>query len=87
MFPFLSHGNFIIILFNLFCILDDFIIADDMIKATGNREVVVRELDTSDLQSVRRFAREVLHTESNIHILVCFSTLMALCGRKLSTVL
>lgn len=62
---------------NLYCTLDDFVIAEDMIKATGNREVVVIELDTSDLQSVRRFAREVLHTESNIHILVCSLLLMS----------
>lgn len=33
-------------------------------------EVVVRRLDTSDLTSVRTFAKEVLNTEKAIHVLV-----------------
>ena len=33
-------------------------------------EVVVRHLDTSDLSSVRTFAKEVLDTEKAIHVLV-----------------
>ncbi|XP_042225109.1 retinol dehydrogenase 11-like [Homarus americanus] len=33
-------------------------------------EVVVRELDTSDLASVRQFANEILLTEKSLHILV-----------------
>ena len=30
----------------------------------------MRRLDTSDLSSVRAFAKEVLHTEKAIHVLV-----------------
>ena len=33
-------------------------------------EVVVRRLDTSDLSSVRTFAKEVLESEKAIHVLV-----------------
>lgn len=36
----------------------------------GRGEVVVRRLDTSDLSSVRNFAKEVLDTEKAIHVLV-----------------
>lgn len=36
----------------------------------GSGEIVVRRLDTSDLSSVRVFAKEVLHTEKAIHVLV-----------------
>ncbi|MPC37092.1 Retinol dehydrogenase 12 [Portunus trituberculatus] len=43
---------------------------DHIISETGNRKVVVRLLDTSDLSSVRRFAKEILQTEDTIHILV-----------------
>lgn len=36
----------------------------------GAEEVAVRRLDTSDLASVRTFAKEVLDTEKAIHVLV-----------------
>lgn len=36
----------------------------------GAGEVVVRRLDTSDLSSVRTFAKEVLDTEKAIHVLI-----------------
>lgn len=36
----------------------------------GRGEVVVRRLDTSDLSSVRSFAKEVLDTEKAIHVLI-----------------
>ncbi|XP_063862716.1 retinol dehydrogenase 11-like isoform X3 [Scylla paramamosain] len=44
--------------------------ADYIISVTGNKNVVVCLLDTSDLSSVRSFAEEVLKTEGAIHILV-----------------
>ncbi|XP_050712791.1 retinol dehydrogenase 11-like [Eriocheir sinensis] len=45
-------------------------VAEHIISETGNKEVVVRVLDTADLASVRHFAKEVLRTEGAIHILV-----------------
>ncbi|XP_063862754.1 retinol dehydrogenase 11-like [Scylla paramamosain] len=45
-------------------------VVDHIISETGNKKVVVRLLDTSDLSSVRRFAKEILQTEDAIHILV-----------------
>ncbi|XP_047474518.1 retinol dehydrogenase 13-like isoform X2 [Penaeus chinensis] len=45
-------------------------VADDIINTTGNGQVLVRELDTSDLKSVRKFAREILATEKRLDILV-----------------
>ncbi|KAK4300377.1 hypothetical protein Pmani_027420 [Petrolisthes manimaculis] len=59
-------------------------VADEIIKVTDNQEVVVRQLDTSDLQSVRLFAREVLQTETNIHILVNNAGIAAPMERHLS---
>ncbi|XP_045132940.1 retinol dehydrogenase 11-like isoform X2 [Portunus trituberculatus] len=44
--------------------------ADYIISVTGNKNVVVYLLDTSDLSSVRSFAKDVLKTEGSIHILV-----------------
>ncbi|KAK8402308.1 hypothetical protein O3P69_000610 [Scylla paramamosain] len=42
------------------------------LQANGDSrsEVVVRHLDTSDLSSVRNFAKEVLDTEKAIHVLI-----------------
>lgn len=45
-------------------------VANNIIKATGNTEVYARYLDTSDLTSVRNFARDLLKTEDALHILV-----------------
>lgn len=36
----------------------------------GSGEVVIRYLDTSDLASIRTFAKEVLDSEKAIHVLV-----------------
>ncbi|XP_069942956.1 retinol dehydrogenase 11 [Cherax quadricarinatus] len=45
-------------------------VAEDIKKTTGNTDVVVRQLDTSDLTSVRKFAEGILCTETALHILV-----------------
>ncbi|XP_042205916.1 retinol dehydrogenase 11-like isoform X1 [Homarus americanus] len=45
-------------------------VADEIMSATGNKEVLVRKLDTADLQSVRSFAQGILETEEALHILV-----------------
>ncbi|KAK3891139.1 hypothetical protein Pcinc_004932 [Petrolisthes cinctipes] len=39
-------------------------------KASQGGEVAVRRLDTSDLNSVRTFAKEILDTEKHIHVLI-----------------
>ncbi|KAK7086168.1 hypothetical protein SK128_025587 [Halocaridina rubra] len=45
-------------------------VADDIINTTGNSNVVVKKVDTSDLSSVRNFAKEIIDTEKALHILV-----------------
>ncbi|WP_235243588.1 SDR family NAD(P)-dependent oxidoreductase, partial [Escherichia coli] len=45
-------------------------VAEDIKKTTGNKDVVVRQVDTSDLTSVRKFAKDILNTETALHILV-----------------
>ncbi|KAK3894217.1 hypothetical protein Pcinc_002014 [Petrolisthes cinctipes] len=39
-------------------------------EASQGGEVAVRRLDTSDLNSVRTFAKEILDTETHIHVLI-----------------
>ena len=39
-------------------------------EGSARGEVVLRRVDTSDLSSVRKFAKEVLETEKAIHVLV-----------------
>ncbi|KAG0713258.1 Retinol dehydrogenase 12 [Chionoecetes opilio] len=41
-----------------------------VVNKGGDGEVVVRRLDTSDLSSVRAFAKEMLDTEKAIHVLI-----------------
>lgn len=45
-------------------------IAEDIIKVTGNENVVVKQLDVSDFESVRKFAAEINEEEPNIHVLL-----------------
>jgi len=45
-------------------------VADEIIKTTGNQNVIVKEVDTSDLSSVRKFAKGILETEPKLHILI-----------------
>ncbi|XP_064094237.1 retinol dehydrogenase 11-like isoform X2 [Macrobrachium nipponense] len=45
-------------------------VADDIIGTTGNGQVYVKQLDTSDLNSVRRFAKDIIDNEKQLHILV-----------------
>lgn len=39
-------------------------------EITKNRNVVVRHLDLASLKSVRKFAREIIDTESRLDVLV-----------------
>ncbi|XP_064094231.1 retinol dehydrogenase 11-like [Macrobrachium nipponense] len=45
-------------------------VADDIIGTTGNGQIYVKQLDTSDLNSVRRFAKDIIDNEKQLHILV-----------------
>lgn len=44
--------------------------AEDIIRTTGNSNVLVRSLDLSRFESVREFAQQILETEPSLHILV-----------------
>lgn len=45
-------------------------VADAIISTTGNNNVEVQYLDTSNLTTVRKFAQGILDTEKELHILV-----------------
>ncbi|KAK3872325.1 hypothetical protein Pcinc_022543 [Petrolisthes cinctipes] len=45
-------------------------VAEEITTDTWNHNVVVRELDVSDLDSVRKFAKEILTTEEHLDILI-----------------
>ncbi|KAK7078721.1 hypothetical protein SK128_005646 [Halocaridina rubra] len=45
-------------------------VANDIKSLTGNSNVHVYALDTSSLESVRRFSKNILQNEENIHVLV-----------------
>lgn len=45
-------------------------ITDEIISLTGNKNVVVRQLDLSDLHSVRQFAATINREEKELHVLV-----------------
>ena len=41
-----------------------------IVKESGNENVVVRELDLASLSSVRKFAAEILKSESRLDVLI-----------------
>ncbi|XP_067014835.2 retinol dehydrogenase 12 [Anabrus simplex] len=43
---------------------------EEIVKSTGNTNVLSQQLDLSSLQSVREFAQRVVNSESRLHILV-----------------
>ncbi|KAL7631308.1 UNVERIFIED_CONTAM: hypothetical protein RMT77_018389 [Armadillidium vulgare] len=45
-------------------------VADEIIRESGNSNVFVRKLDLTSLSSVRCFAKEILHNEKRLDILV-----------------
>nr|XP_045584040.1 retinol dehydrogenase 12-like isoform X2 [Procambarus clarkii] len=45
-------------------------VAEDIQSCTGNKDVVVRQLDTSSLLSVRNFAKRILAEEERLDVLV-----------------
>ena len=50
----------------IFCTLP----SDDIITKSGNNNIVVKHLDLSDLESVRKFAAEINEEEPQLHVLV-----------------
>ncbi|XP_066944071.1 retinol dehydrogenase 11-like [Macrobrachium rosenbergii] len=60
-------------------------VADDIIGTTGNGQVYVKQLDTSDLSSVRRFAKDIIDTEKELHILVNNAGMAAPSDKKLTS--
>ncbi len=51
--------------------------ADEIIKESGNENVVVRHLDLASLKSVRQFASEIVKCEPRLDVLInnagCFT--------------
>lgn len=45
-------------------------VADEIISSTGNSNVVVKHLDLSSFDSVRKCAEDVLRTEEKLHVLI-----------------
>ena len=43
---------------------------DEIIKLTGNKNVVVRHLDLASFKSVRKFVTDILNSESRLDILI-----------------
>ena len=65
-------ANFIFIYQNMHFLIDD------IVKETGNTEIIVRQLDLASLKSVRKFANDILESERRLDILInnagCFVT-------------
>lgn len=43
---------------------------DDIIQESGNKNVIVRQLDLASLKSVRKFAADILKSENRLDILI-----------------
>ncbi|XP_054166981.1 retinol dehydrogenase 11-like [Oppia nitens] len=56
----------------------------DIISETGNQEIYVKKCDISSLQSVRQFCEDVLDSEDQLDVLVCFAGSGAPFGRHLT---
>lgn len=55
----------------------------DIIKSTGNSNVIVRECDLASLRSVRNFAYDVLNSEERLDVLICNAGTGTPFGRQL----
>nr|XP_006817025.1 PREDICTED: retinol dehydrogenase 13-like [Saccoglossus kowalevskii] len=51
--------------------------ANDIIRETGNQNVVVKQLDLANLKTVRKFADDVINKESHLEILINNAGVMA----------
>lgn len=56
--------------FFLICYSQNLKNIDDIIRESGNKNVVVRHLDLASLKSVRRFAADILKSELRLDILI-----------------
>ncbi|XP_066947517.1 retinol dehydrogenase 13-like [Macrobrachium rosenbergii] len=59
-------------------------VAEDIRNTTGNEDVHVRQLDTSSLASVRKFANEILAEEKRIDVLILNAGIAGLDDRNLT---
>ena len=44
--------------------------ADEIVKESNNSNIVVRKLDVSSLQSIRKFSQQINHEESRLDVLI-----------------
>lgn len=58
------------ILEDVSCAIRVLIFLDEIIKDTGNEEVIVKKLDLSSLKSVRDFADDINRTVTKVNVLV-----------------
>lgn len=47
-----------------------YVCAEELVKESGNNEIVVRKLDLSSLASVREFAKQINREESRLDVLI-----------------
>ncbi|XP_042864045.1 retinol dehydrogenase 13-like [Penaeus japonicus] len=60
-------------------------VANEIIAVTGNQQVLVRHVDTSNMSSVRKFAYGILSSENNLHILINNAGIPGYTTRKLTS--
>ena len=46
------------------------LLSDDIVRESGNSNVVIRQLDLASLQSVRKFANDILESEKRLDVLI-----------------
>lgn len=57
-------------LFNSLNFYFEFLTIEDVVKLTGNENVIVKHLDLGSFKSVRQFAEDILKSESRLDILI-----------------
>lgn len=48
----------------------EYLNADDIVRESGNKDVIVRHLDLASLKSVRKFAADILESEKRLDVLI-----------------
>lgn len=54
----------------LYTYMHIFLYADEIVKESNNGNIVVRELDLSSFQSIRKFAQQINQEESKLNVLI-----------------